>query len=361
MRNVLLFTWAFLLLPCAHAADCLDQACDENHISLDECLDDRFRIPSGPYIKQRCGDDADCIHKTFSYDPELDELSFLSNDSYFRVNTQSVSNICKLKKQGFQLNMKPEFGYLGTTHPQANIRYIGTNDKETRILFGDGAVAGNERTPIEQWIMEPANHFQKSCVNIRYYPSEDMLTADCYGYSNYESRYNTNYESWNNISVPKVTSNTVIPYISLYNDNNHVLVNDDGMLRASLVDKNNSLSTTQKHSKIKRLCQEWNAVHEHIDGYEVCDSKERMPVHSCDVEESVYDKIHDTLFVRCAGHNGVYHLQNARTCLDQDHEIHFEQEERMIMLNGRVETYVVGWKGLSCKVNKAKFFERYAL
>ncbi|MET4695089.1 hypothetical protein [Endozoicomonas lisbonensis] len=358
MKNALLFIWALLLLPCAYAADCLDQDCDEGSISLDECLDDRFRIPSGPYIKQRCGDDADCIHRTFSYDAELDELSFFSSDSYYRVNTHSVSNICKLKKQGFQFNMKPEYGYLGTTHPHATIRYIGTNDKETRILSGNGAVAENERTLIERWIMEPENHFQKGCINIRYYPSEDMLTADCFGYEREAMRSNQH------ISTPKVTTNTAIPYISLYNDNNHVLVNDDGMLRANLLDKSNFLATAQKHSKISNLCQSWNAEHKHFDGYEVCDSNVNIPVHNCNAEETVYDEIHDTLFVRCTNHKGVYHLQNAKTCQDQNYDIHLEEEYRVEILKWYSQTtrvVVVGWKGLSCRVNKTKFFERYGL
>ena len=355
MKNVLLLA-SVMLLPFAHAADCLDQACDEGRISLDECLDDRFRIPSGPYIKQRCGNNADCIYKTFSYDSELDELSYFSDDSYFRVNTHSVNNICKLKKQGFELNMVPEFGYLGTTYPNASIRYIGTNNNETRILSGEDAVAENERTPIEHWIMKPENHFQKSCTNIRYYPSQDMLRANCSSFSYVE---HAGFRL-----APQVISNTVIPYISLYNDNNNILVNNEGTLRAILIDKNNYLSSAQKHNKIKSLCMEWNAVHKHLDGYEICDSKEKIPVHNCNIEESAYDEIHDTLFVRCNGSNGVYHLQDAKTCLDQGYEIHFEQEHKIVRdhhNNNIFVAYAVAWEGLSCKVNKSKFPERYGL
>ncbi|UYM15361.1 hypothetical protein [Endozoicomonas euniceicola] len=349
MKELLLLALV-LLLPCAHAADFVDETYDESRILLDECLNDRFGIPSGPYISQRCGDDADCIRENFDYDPELDELSYHPNTSYFRVIKSFVGNICKLKKQGFELNLSTKFHLLGASYPDAYIRFIGVNGKEVRILSGDGAIAENERTPIERWIMKKENHFQQTCRNIRYYPSQDMLTANCYSASY--------HIAWDGVrKVPKVISNTAIPYISLYNDNNNLLVNNDGMLRATLID-NNPLFTTRKHARIKGLCNARNAEHKHIDGYEVCDSKKKIPVHNCDVEESVYDGVFDTFFVRCRGHKRVYHLQNAKICLDQDYEIHFIQQIKANPLGMGV---YVAWEGLFCRVNKPKFRERYGL
>ena len=348
MKELLLLALV-LLLPCAHAADFVDETYDESRMLLDECLNDRFGIPSGPYISQRCGDDADCVREHFFYNSELDELSYHPNTSYFLVTKSFVGNICKLKKQGFELHLSIRFHLLGASYPDAYIRFIGVNGKETRILSGDGAIAENERTPIEHWIMKKENHFQQTCRNIRYYPSQDMLTANCFG-----SSYHI---TWDGRTFPKVISNTAIPHMSLYNDNNNLLVNDDGMLRATLIN-NNPLFTTRKHAKIKGLCNARNAEHKHIDGYEVCDSKKKIPVHNCDVEESVYDGVFDTLFVRCRGHKGVYHLQNAKICLDQDYEIHFIQQTDWAQAFGRY----IAWEGLSCRVNKAaKFRERYGL
>ena len=308
---------------------------------VNHCLNHRHMLPDGPYLKQRCGDDLDCIAQTFTYNHQGDALRIASDDP-FRFHHYWVHNICQFYDKGFELNTSPLYGWVFTTHSPAHFRFAGAVTEECSILKGDDAIEELSRTYVEMWIMRPENNFQESCNDIRYFRSKDLLTANC-------------VETVKSSHSP-ATYQAIIPNISLYTDSEkNIIVNDDGVLRVRLSRKHNHEEQALRHQKLERGCVENGMTVSHIGGYELCNSRKLPEIHNCKTAEFAFDNVKDILLVRCTGSNKVYHLQGVSECVSAGYSIYLEEEYSAWRWFSPGE---LAWKGLSCRNNRVEASDR---
>ena len=288
-RNGLLLITFMVMCFRVHSHGCGGRECPEITEQVNHCLVHSLMLPDGLYLNQRCGDSLDCIQQTFTYFQQNDALRVLSDNPFEDSQYYWINNVCYFYGKGFELNITPSYGWLFTTHSPAYFRFTGTVMEYGSILKGEGAVGEDRRSYIEQWIMRHENNFQESCQDIKYFHSIDLLTANCR-----ESHMYRNPSSYHQTGIPNISFYAV--------SSKNIIVNDNGILKIRPGSKFSHEEQELRHQRLEQECVDKGMTVRHVGEYELCHAEELpLTVHNCPIAESAFDRVKDTLFIRCYG------------------------------------------------------------
>ncbi|CAM3637705.1 hypothetical protein [Parendozoicomonas haliclonae] len=286
------------------------------NIDLQQCLNGLWQVPDGPYLKELCEDNDDCLNRRVSYLPHNDELRIILDDpgifSLPGEKTMVVSNACALVNKGFKLHVNIVSGWIYYNHTELlaikklnNLKFPRyDNIQEQKNDRPDDALSMTE------WLNKHENSFKYGCKDIIYDNETDTLHASCK-----KEEHQGRFHGQTHIQ-------SSITYLSIYRKHGAVIINSDGRLKpVNPVSEAREEDYTQPIGawyQIMRTCADQGMTHRRVGNIITCHNPGFMlhsgGVTNCTPEDVAYNSSTDLLLLRCRGNASVFQFSNTSVC-----------------------------------------------